>query len=95
MAKREVWNSKTAFVLAAIGSAIGLGNIWRFPYVTFENGGGAFLVAYFICLFIAGIPLLMLEFSMGHLTKQLRPGHLQSFDQRCSGSDGLLWALAL
>lgn len=74
MAKREVWNSKTAFVLAAIGSAIGLGNIWRFPYVAFENGGGAFLVAYFVCLFIAGIPLLMLEFSMGHLTRQAAPG---------------------
>ena len=74
MAKREVWNSKTAFVLAAIGSAIGLGNIWRFPYVAFENGGGAFLVAYFICLFVAGIPLLMLEFSMGHQTKQAAPG---------------------
>ena len=74
MATREVWNSKTAFVLAAIGSAIGLGNIWRFPYITFENGGGAFLVAYFVCLFIAGIPLLMLEFSIGHMTKQAAPG---------------------
>lgn len=69
-----MWNSKTAFILAAIGSAIGLGNIWRFPYVTFENGGGAFLVAYFICLFVAGIPLLMLEFSMGHRTRQSAPG---------------------
>ena len=74
MATREVWNSKTAFILAAIGSAIGLGNIWRFPYITFENGGGAFLVAYFVCLFIAGIPLLMLEFSIGHMTKQAAPG---------------------
>jgi SNF family Na+-dependent transporter len=74
LATREVWNSKTAFVLAAIGSAIGLGNIWRFPYITYENGGGAFLVAYFVCLFIAGIPLLMLEFSMGHMTKQAAPG---------------------
>jgi len=74
LATREVWNSKTAFVLAAIGSAIGLGNIWRFPYITYENGGGAFLVAYFVCLFIAGIPLLMLEFSIGHMTKQAAPG---------------------
>ncbi len=74
MASREMWNSKTAFILAAIGSAIGLGNIWRFPYITFANGGGAFLVAYFICLFVAGIPLLMLEFSMGHKTRQSAPG---------------------
>lgn len=74
MASREIWGSKTAFVLAAIGSAIGLGNIWRFPYITFANGGGAFLVAYFVCLFVAGIPLLMLEFSMGHKTRHAAPG---------------------
>jgi len=74
VSSREMWNSKTAFILAAIGSAIGLGNIWRFPYITFANGGGAFLVAYFICLFVAGIPLLMLEFSMGHNTRQSAPG---------------------
>ncbi len=79
MAIRENWNSKTAFILAAIGSAIGLGNIWRFPYVTFENGGGAFLVAYFICLFVAGIPLLILEFSMGHRTGQSAPGAFRKF----------------
>lgn len=74
MAARETWNSKTAFILAAIGSAIGLGNIWRFPYVTYANGGGAFLVAYFACLFLAGIPLLILEFKLGHSTKQAAPG---------------------
>ncbi|MBD3370082.1 hypothetical protein GF402_06950 [Candidatus Fermentibacteria bacterium] len=74
MAARETWNSKTAFILAAIGSAIGLGNIWRFPYVTYANGGGAFLVAYFACLFLAGIPLLILEFKLGHSTRQAAPG---------------------
>jgi len=79
---RETWNSRTAFVLAAIGSAIGLGNIWRFPYVTYENGGGAFLVAYFICLFLAGIPLLMLEFSIGHKYHQAAPGSFKKITPR-------------
>ncbi len=79
---RETWNSRTAFVLAAIGSAIGLGNIWRFPYVTYENGGGAFLVAYFICLFLAGIPLLMLEFSIGHKFQQAAPGSFKKISPK-------------
>ncbi|MBN1434550.1 sodium-dependent transporter [Candidatus Fermentibacterales bacterium] len=79
---REVWSSKTAFVLAAIGSAIGLGNIWRFPYITYENGGGAFLVAYFACLFLAGIPLLMLEFGLGHKYAQAAPGAMKGVSKR-------------
>lgn len=71
---RETWSSRSAFVLAAIGSAIGLGNVWRFPYIAYANGGGAFLVAYLACLLLAGIPLLMLEFSLGHMTRQAAPG---------------------
>ncbi|TET70163.1 MAG: sodium-dependent transporter, partial [Candidatus Zixiibacteriota bacterium] len=62
---RDRWDSRTAFVLASIGSAIGLGNVWRFPYVCYANGGGAFLLAYLVALFIAGIPLLILEFGLG------------------------------
>lgn len=81
-ALRETWNSRTAFILAAIGSAIGLGNIWRFPYVTYENGGGAFLIAYFVCLFLAGIPLLMLEFSIGHKYRQAAPGSFRKIHPR-------------
>jgi neurotransmitter:Na+ symporter, NSS family len=64
--EREVWGSQFGFVLAAIGSAIGLGNIWRFSYLAYDNGGGAFLVPYFIALFTAGIPLMILEFGIGH-----------------------------
>ncbi len=70
---RDTWNTRTAFVLAAIGSAIGLGNIWRFPYVCYTNGGGAFLIAYAISLFAAGIPLLILEFALGQRAHQAGP----------------------
>lgn len=64
--RREQWGSKVGFILAAIGSAIGLGNIWRFPYVAYTNGGGAFLIPYFFAIFTAGIPLIILEYSLGH-----------------------------
>ncbi|MCD0445327.1 sodium-dependent transporter [Glycomyces sp. A-F 0318] len=62
---RENWGSRAGFILAAIGSAVGLGNIWRFPGVAFENGGGAFLVPYLVALTTAGIPLLIMEFTVG------------------------------
>ncbi|HDS30874.1 MAG TPA: sodium-dependent transporter [Firmicutes bacterium] len=63
--KRERWDSRAVFILAAIGSAIGLGNIWRFPYIAYKNGGGAFLIPYFIALLTAGIPILILEMGLG------------------------------
>ncbi|MFW6288129.1 MAG: sodium-dependent transporter [bacterium] len=63
--KRERWGNRAAFILAAIGSAAGLGNAIRFPYVAYANGGGAFLIPYFVALLTAGIPLLILEFSVG------------------------------
>jgi len=66
MEERSKWSSQTGFLLAAIGSAIGLGNIWRFSYVAYQNGGGAFLIPYFFALLTAGIPLMILEFGLGH-----------------------------
>ncbi|NLO78112.1 MAG: sodium-dependent transporter, partial [Methanomicrobiales archaeon] len=70
MAERTMhWSSQRIFILAAIGSAIGFGNIWRFPYLAYENGGGAFLIPYFIALFVAGIPLMLLELGVGNKTK--------------------------
>lgn len=74
MAKHTSWDSRTAFVLAAIGSAIGLGNIWRFPYIAYKFGGGAFLIPYLVALVTAGIPLLILEFALGHKMRQSAPG---------------------
>ncbi len=64
--KRETFSSRKLFILSAIGSAVGLGNIWRFPYVAYENGGGAFLIPYIVAIFCAGIPLLFLDYAIGH-----------------------------
>lgn len=66
METRSQWGTRAGFILAAVGSAIGLGNIWRFPAVAYENGGGAFLIPYLFALLTAGIPILILEFTMGH-----------------------------
>ncbi|WP_443220383.1 sodium-dependent transporter [Streptomyces sp. 4N509B] len=63
--------------MAAIGSAIGLGNIWRFPAVTYENGGGAFIVPYLLALLTAGIPLLILEYTLGRRYRSSPPGALR------------------
>jgi NSS family neurotransmitter:Na+ symporter len=67
--QKEQWGSRVGFILAAVGSAIGLGNIWRFPYMAFDNGGGAFLIPYFVALLTAGIPIIIMEFTMGHKMK--------------------------
>ena len=62
--RRGMFSSRRVFILAAIGSAVGLGNIWRFPYVAYENGGGAFMLPYLVALFTAGIPFLFLEYAL-------------------------------
>ena len=63
---RGTFGTRAGFIMAAVGSAIGLGNIWRFPAVAYENGGGAFFLPYLFALLTAGIPILILEFTMGH-----------------------------
>lgn len=63
---RESFSGRTAFILVAIGSAVGLGNIWRFPYVTYENGGGAFILPYLIALLTAGLPILFFDYAVGY-----------------------------
>jgi|TARA_B110000238_G_scaffold19942_1_gene19559 NSS family neurotransmitter:Na+ symporter len=59
------WSSRTAFILAATGSAVGLGNIWKFPYITGENGGGAFVLIYILCVLFIGIPIMLAEVYLG------------------------------
>jgi NSS family neurotransmitter:Na+ symporter len=82
MAQRGRWGTNLGFLLAAIGSAVGLGNIWRFPYVAYENGGGAFLIPYFVALFTAGIPILMLEFALGHHKEASAPMAFHHIDNK-------------
>lgn len=65
-ARRGSFSTRSVFILAAIGSAVGLGNIWRFPYVAYENGGGAFMIPYLVALLTAGIPFLYLDYALGH-----------------------------
>ncbi|WP_078594588.1 sodium-dependent transporter [Evansella clarkii] len=68
MADREQWASKMGFILAAVGSAVGLGNIWRFAYVTGDSGGAAFLIIYIACIILIGLPVLLAEFAIGRKT---------------------------
>lgn len=64
MSKENQWGSKSSFVLAMIGSAVGLGNIWRYPYVLYSSGGGAFFIPYIIAILLMGIPVLILEYGL-------------------------------
>lgn len=85
---RETWSGRRVFILAAIGSAVGLGNIWRFPYVAYENGGGAFILPYLVALLTAGIPLLFLDYAIGHKFRGSPP---LAFRRLHPKAEGLGW----
>lgn len=69
MVEKTQWDSPVAFILAMIGAAVGLGNIWRFSYVVYSNGGGSFFIPYLIAIALMGIPFLILEYGMGFTFK--------------------------
>ncbi len=86
---RENWSGSLGFILAAIGSAVGLGNVWRFPYVTGEYGGGAFFLIYIFCVFIVGVPVMLAEFIIGRKTQRNAVGAFRTLRPRspwvCTG----------
>lgn len=86
--KRGAFSSRRVFILAAIGSAVGLGNIWRFPYVAYENGGGAFMIPYLVALLCAGIPFLLFDYAIGHRHRGSAP---LSFARMHRRAEGLGW----
>lgn len=81
-AQRSNWKSNIGFLLAAIGSAIGLGNVWRFSYMAHQYGGGAFLVPYGVALIVAGLPIMLLEYGVGHKEKGSSPLSFTRIDKR-------------
>ena len=62
----KIWKGNWTFILAAAGSAVGLGNIWKFPYMAGENGGGAFVIIYLTCIVLIGFPVMMSEIFLGN-----------------------------
>lgn len=75
---RGQWGSTFGFIMAAAGSAVGLGNIWRFPYLTGQNGGAAFVVVYLLCVVLVGVPMLMNEMALGRMTGKNTIGTFQA-----------------
>ncbi|MCA9484394.1 MAG: sodium-dependent transporter [Nitrospina sp.] len=65
---RGLWATRLGFILAASGSAVGLGNVWKFPYITGQNGGGAFVLVYLLCIAVVGLPIMLTEFTIGRRT---------------------------
>lgn len=82
---RGQWSNKIEFLLAVAGQIIGLGNVWRFPYLCYKNGGGVFFIPYVLFLFTCGIPLFLLETSLGQYTKQ---GSITCWRQICPLFEG-------
>ena len=75
---RGLWNSRLGFILAASGSAVGLGNIWKFPYIVGQNGGGAFVLVYILCTLAIGLPIMLAEFTIGRKTNLNPVGAFQA-----------------
>ncbi|WP_207061957.1 sodium-dependent transporter [Motiliproteus sp. SC1-56] len=90
----RLWSSRFAFILAATGSAVGLGNIWKFPYITGENGGGAFVLVYLFCIALIGLPIMMGEVLIGRRGHHNPINSMRSLalsDGRSSRWQGLGW----
>ena len=92
MANVNRWGSNLTFVLAMIGSAVGLGNIWRYPYVLYSNGGGAFYIPYLVAILTLAIPFLILEYGVGYHYQSYcdsRRKNTEATDLGCWGAPGI------
>jgi neurotransmitter:Na+ symporter, NSS family len=85
------WTNRTVFILAATGSAVGLGNIWKFPYITGENGGGTFVLIYLVCIAMIGIPIMMAEIMLGRRGKQSPINTMVALARDEQRSPGWVW----
>ncbi len=85
------WSGKLAFILAATGSAVGLGNIWKFPYITGENGGGAFVLVYLFCIALVGIPIMMAEILLGRRGRQSPMNTMATLAREAGASPAWRW----
>ena len=94
---RATLGGKLSAVLVAAGSSVGLGNIWRFPYVAGDNGGGAFLVIYILCVLLLGLPVMVAEFTIGRASKRNAVGAYRALNPRWSflGYNGVLAAFLI
>jgi NSS family neurotransmitter:Na+ symporter len=95
-AERGQWGSRLGFVLAAAGSAVGLGNIWKFPYITGENGGGFFVIIYIACVALVGLPVMAAEILMGRASQRSPVGAFRALggDQRLFNGVGWMGVIA-
>ena len=91
-ASNRIWKGRLTFIMAAAGSAVGLGNMWKFPYIAGENGGGAFVLVYLACILCFGVPLLMAEIGIGRITRSNALGAFQSLTRQSGVSSR--WNLA-
>jgi len=91
MAERAQWGSRLGFILAAAGSAVGLGNIWRFPYTTGENGGGAFVLIYLACVALIGVPIMMSEIMIGRAAQKQPVAAFHALQGRKTAWAGVGW----
>jgi NSS family neurotransmitter:Na+ symporter len=85
------WSSRFAFILAATGSAVGLGNIWKFPYITGENGGGAFVLVYLLCILVIGIPIMMAEVMLGRRGRKSPINTMRDLAKQATASPLWIW----
>lgn len=89
--KRAEWKSRFGFVLAAAGSAVGLGNIWKFPYITGENGGGLFVLIYLACILLIGLPIMIAEIMIGRAGQRQPIGAFESIHEGKTAWAGIGW----